>query len=190
MLIKNNRGFSLVELMVVVAIIGLLAAIGIPQYAKFQAKARTSEARAALSMLYTAEQSFFGEWRLYTVDLRNIGFGVTGTNLRYITGFQSGTACTNYVTTGGAPTESTAITNTWSDGTNVNTGSQAATFATFTAGAGTRTLQATTCVATAGAQTFTGASIGDPRNNFATGTAVDAWTINQNKLLNQSVVGY
>ena len=40
---RSRAGFSLVELMIVVAIIGMLAAVGIPQYAKFQAKARQSE---------------------------------------------------------------------------------------------------------------------------------------------------
>ena len=74
-------------------------------------------------------------------------------------------------------------------GANVNTGAQAATFVVFTA-AGVRTLQATACVSTAGAQTFTAASIGDPRNNFATNAAVDAWTINQGKLLSNTVIGY
>ena len=43
-LFTNKKGFSMIELMVVVAIIGVLAAIGIPQYSKFQAKARQSEA--------------------------------------------------------------------------------------------------------------------------------------------------
>ena len=54
----SNKGFSMIELMVVVAIIGVLAAIGIPQYSKFQAKARQSEAKLALAALFTAEESF------------------------------------------------------------------------------------------------------------------------------------
>ena len=189
-LIKNNKGFSLIELMVVVAIIGILSAVGIPQYTKFQSKARQSEAKGALSALYTAEASFFAEWSQYSIDLRNIGFGVSGTNLRYITGFAP-VACTGYVAPP-APAETVAATNSWSDGANVNVAGSTQT-AGFLFVPAARTLAGTTSACQASAlpapgQSFQAMSIGDPNTNIGTVTR-DGWTITQGKVLSNSTPG-
>ena len=62
---KNTKGFTLIELMIVVAIIGILAAIAIPNFLKFQAKSKQSEAKTNLKGIYTAETGFFGENNRY-----------------------------------------------------------------------------------------------------------------------------
>jgi prepilin-type N-terminal cleavage/methylation domain-containing protein len=62
---KDQKGFSLVELMVVVAIIGILAALAVPRFQTFQAKARQSEAKTNLSHIYTLEQAYHGENTAY-----------------------------------------------------------------------------------------------------------------------------
>jgi type IV pilus assembly protein PilA len=56
-----KRGFTLIELMIVVAIIGILAAIAVPNFTRFQAKSKQSEARTNLKAMYTAAQSYYAE---------------------------------------------------------------------------------------------------------------------------------
>ncbi len=91
-LIKNQKGFSLIELMVVVAIIGLLAAIAIPQYGRFQKRAMQTEAKTALSGLYVAEKSFITEWRFASSDMAQLGFALEGDSPVYSVGFQARTS--------------------------------------------------------------------------------------------------
>lgn len=78
----NQKGFSLVELMVVVAIIGILAAIAVPQMTKFQAKARQSEAKTQLSAYYTAQKAFQSEYQVFHTSFVAIGYSPEG-QLRY-----------------------------------------------------------------------------------------------------------
>jgi len=65
MKMRNKKGFTLIELMIVVAIIGILAAIAIPNFLKFQAKSKQSEAKTNLKAIYTAETGYFGENNTY-----------------------------------------------------------------------------------------------------------------------------
>lgn len=187
-LLMNKKGFSMIELMVVVAIIGVLAAIGIPQYSKFQAKARQSEAKLALAALFTAEESFRQEWNQFSVSLVNVGFSVQGARLRYYTGFQAGTACTGYSTALGAPAESTLSSFTWSDGGSVN--SSGATWSIAASSNRTKPTAAslTSCDATAG--TFIGVSYGTPASSPSDPGALlgDTWTVNQTKLIQNTQV--
>jgi type IV pilus assembly protein PilA len=76
--IKNNKGFSLIELMIAVVIIGILAAIAIPNYQKFQRKSRQAEAKATLAGMYTSEKTFVAEYGGPTDDLGAMGFAAEG----------------------------------------------------------------------------------------------------------------
>ncbi len=64
--LNNKRGgFTLIELMIVVAIIGILAAIAIPNFLRFQLKAKSSEGKVNLAAIRTAEESYFAEYGGY-----------------------------------------------------------------------------------------------------------------------------
>jgi type IV pilus assembly protein PilA len=95
--LKRQDGFTLVELMVVVAIIGLLSAVAIPNFKKYQAKAKISEAKLQLSALYTAETAFFSDYNMYAACLRYMGFDPQKetANRYYSIGFGAGIGARN-----------------------------------------------------------------------------------------------
>ena len=74
MIKKMHKGFTLIELMIVVAIIGILAAIAIPNFIKFQSRSKQSEAKANLKAMFTAQKAFFAEKDRYSTDVAEVGF--------------------------------------------------------------------------------------------------------------------
>jgi len=74
MMKRLKKGFTLIELMIVVAIIGILAAIAIPNFIRFQARSKQSEVKANLKSLFTAERSYYQEKDAYSECLKKIGF--------------------------------------------------------------------------------------------------------------------
>ena len=60
-LFKGQKGFTLIELMIVVAIIGILAAIAIPNFVAYQAKSKQSEAKVSLGAIFTSAVAYQAE---------------------------------------------------------------------------------------------------------------------------------
>lgn len=176
-LLKREEGFSLVELMIVVAIIGILSAVAVPNFKKYQAKSKTSEAKLQLAAIYTAETSFFADFDTYATCLVKMGFDPsTEMSARYyMVGFsaqnttQNATAATN-----GA---SCLSTDTEKFPAGKKSGSRGPV--TSFSSAGTVTVSSNDAFL-AGAEGVI----------FTTGTAVDSWTINQNKQIINKTVGY
>ena len=93
-MLKNNKGFTLIELMIVVAIIGVLAAIAIPNFLNYQCKAKQSEAKANLGNIRTSQEAYFAEFDTYATSLANVGFSTKGNSRYSYTSTGSATAFT------------------------------------------------------------------------------------------------
>lgn len=71
---KHMRGMTLVELMIVVIIVGILTSIAFPNYRAYIARAKRSEAKAALLKCATNEEKWYLQRQEFTTDLAELGF--------------------------------------------------------------------------------------------------------------------
>ena len=76
-------GFTIIELLVVMLIIGILAALAVTVYQGYQKKAKMVEAKMGLKELAQLQSTYFGNNDTYTSDLALLGFAMEG-NQRYV----------------------------------------------------------------------------------------------------------
>ena len=78
---RNSKGFTLIELMIVVAIIGIMAAIAIPNFLNYMCKAKQTEAKQGLGAIATSQESWKAEAQddKYTTRTVDLGFSPKGT---------------------------------------------------------------------------------------------------------------
>jgi len=197
--LKRQDGFTLVELMVVVAIIGVLSAVAIPNFKKYQAKAKTSEAKLQLSAAYTAEQSFYSDYNLYHTCLTYMGYNPTNEAAQrfFAVGFQANNvAATPLAQAVANGLNVTACPATITAAISIFPGGKALSGATATAANHLANAAGLATVAFAGTQaapateTFTIGAVGPVDSNNITGALMAGFTINELKVLSHVVVGY
>ena len=86
--LHGNKGFTLVELMIVVVIIGILAALAIPRFMSSTVKAKQSEAKQLLKQIFTLESAYRQEANTFTASAADIGFVLPG-NSKYLVSISS-----------------------------------------------------------------------------------------------------
>ncbi|HEY8279091.1 MAG TPA: prepilin-type N-terminal cleavage/methylation domain-containing protein [Bdellovibrionota bacterium] len=161
----QQKGFTLIELMIVVGIIGILVAIAAPNFSRYQSKARQSEAKIALAAVYGGEKSFYSEYASYIGSMEAIGYAPEGQRRFYAIGWSGAQANTVTGFSGNSSTPSYA--------TNNNPYTCSGTAATLGA------LLATD------SQSFIAVGVGCVREGA---TNSDSWNITDTKILTNNVI--
>ena len=164
---RPDKGFTLIELVIVVAIIGILAAIAVPNFVKFQARSKQSEAKANLKSAFTAEKAWLQEKDQYSVLINTIGYSPERNNRYAYFMDSSGANLQNRTSTitPAVATDSGIDIDSFKYGASAAVSAYAAGCASNTSAAGV--------VTTTSPISWTGIA----RGNIDTDTSIDVWSI-------------
>ncbi len=166
--LNKQKGFTLIELMIVVGIIGILVSIAAPNFQKYQSKARQTESKIALSAVYTGEKAFYSEYSAYISSMDAIGYSPEGQRRFYAVGWSAphGSTVTGYA--------GSTLTAFWDFSSNP-----------YTCGNNLVTTDLPANL-TGDAQSFTIGAVGCIRQGADTS---DAWNITDTKILSNNIIG-
>jgi type IV pilus assembly protein PilA len=104
-LMKKDEGFTLIELMIVIAIIGILAAIAIPQFSAYRKRSYNAAAEADLRNAATAQEAYFTDFDKYSSDVNALmgtsyGFYTSNNVTTWTAGNTGGYTLTSYHSSG------------------------------------------------------------------------------------------
>lgn len=169
---RKAMGFTLIELMIVVAIIGILATIAGPAFERYQSRSRQTEAKLALAAIYGNQKSFYSEYTAYIPSFDAIGYSTEGAKRFYLMGWSA--AFTGTVSGYRDATYSGSVGNEMINRTGVPT-------AQFSLACNAQSALSTLPAANAtDAQSFIVRAVGQLRSNSA---GCDGWQMNELKVL-------
>ena len=93
---KSMKGFTLVELVIVIVIVGILSVVAVPVYKGYTKKAMATEGKALLGAINTSQKVYFAEWANFIADGQKAVLDVDASTNKYFTTFTLNSTATAF----------------------------------------------------------------------------------------------